>query len=74
MRPGTPDDLPILGETAIEGLYVAGGQYRNGILFAPAMAEALCSLILERRSRLDIAAFNPSRFTKALVAELDEPR
>ena len=74
LRPGTPDDLPILGETAIAGLYVAGGQYRNGILFAPAMAEALCSLILERRSRLDIAAFNPSRFTKALVAELDEPR
>ncbi len=74
LRPGTPDDLPILGETAIKGLYVAGGQYRNGILFAPAMAEALSSLILERRSTVDIAAFNPSRFTKALVAELDEPR
>lgn len=74
LRPGTPDDLPILGETAIQGLYVAGGQYRNGILFAPAMAEALCSLILERRSCIDIAAFNPSRFTKALVAELDKPR
>jgi glycine/D-amino acid oxidase-like deaminating enzyme len=68
LRPGTPDDLPILGETAISGLYVAGGQYRNGILLAPAIAEALRSLILERRSSLDISAFDSRRFTKQLVA------
>ncbi|HEY1629713.1 MAG TPA: glycine oxidase ThiO [Rhizomicrobium sp.] len=69
LRPGSPDDLPILGETAIPRLYVAGGQFRNGILLAPAMAEVLRSLILERRSGLDISAFDPRRFTKALVAE-----
>jgi glycine oxidase len=74
LRPGSPDDLPILGETAVEGLYVAGGQYRNGILLAPAMAEALRSLILERRSSLDISAFDPRRFTKALVAETNVSR
>ena len=74
LRPGSPDDLPIVGETAVEGLYVAGGQYRNGILFAPAMAEALRSLILERRSSLDISAFDPGRFTNALVAEANKPR
>jgi glycine oxidase len=68
LRPGSPDDLPILGETAIEGLYIASGQYRNGILLAPVMAEVLRSLILERRSSLDISAFDPRRFTKALVA------
>ncbi|MGH6870949.1 MAG: glycine oxidase ThiO [Rhizomicrobium sp.] len=68
LRPGSPDDLPIVGQTSVEGLYVAGGQYRNGILLAPALAEVLRSLILERRSSLDISAFDPGRFTKALVA------
>jgi glycine oxidase len=63
LRPGSPDDLPILGPTALDGLFVASGQFRNGILYAPAMAEALRSLILERRSSIDIAAFDPRRFT-----------
>ena len=66
LRPGSPDDLPILGETAIPGLFVAGGQYRNGILLAPAIAEALRSLILERKSSLDISAFDPLRFASPI--------
>ena len=39
LRPASPDGLPLLGQTAVEGLYVASGQFRNGILFAPAVAE-----------------------------------
>jgi len=74
LRPGSPDDLPILGQTAVPGLYVAGGQFRNGILFAPAIAEALRGLILERRPGLDISAFDPGRFTKALVAQANVSR
>ena len=62
LRPGSPDDLPIVGETALAGLFVASGQYRNGILFAPAIADALHSLILERRTPPDIRAFDPKRF------------
>jgi glycine oxidase len=62
LRPGSPDDLPIVGETALSGLFVASGQYRNGILFAPAIADALHSLILERRTPPDIRAFDPKRF------------
>jgi glycine oxidase len=62
LRPGSPDDLPIVGETALSGLFVASGQYRNGILFAPAIADALRSLILEHRSPPDIQAFDPKRF------------
>ena len=68
LRPGSPDDLPIIGRTRLDGLFVASGQFRNGILLAPAMAEALRSLILERRSSLDISAFDPRRFTKPLLA------
>ena len=60
LRPASPDGLPILGETAVKGLYVASGQYRNGILFAPAVAEVLSRLVLERTA--DVPAFSPLRF------------
>jgi len=62
LRPGTPDDLPILGETVVEGLFVASGQYRNGILYAPAVAEAMQRLVLEQRVPREIEAFTPRRF------------
>jgi glycine oxidase len=60
LRPGSPDGLPLLGETAVTGLFVASGQYRNGILFAPAVAEILAGLVLERPT--DAFAFDPRRF------------
>lgn len=60
LRPGSPDGMPILGATALEGLFVASGQYRNGILFAPAVSEVLSRLVLERTA-VD-AAFDPRRF------------
>jgi glycine oxidase len=60
LRPGTPDGLPILGRTALGGLYAATGQFRNGILFAPAIAEFLSGLILGRAE--DMVAFDPRRF------------
>jgi len=60
LRPGTPDDLPIVGQTSVAGLYAATGQYRNGILLAPAIAENISRVILENGA--GIAAFDPSRF------------
>ena len=62
LRPGSPDGLPVLGATTVKGLYVASGQYRNGILFAPAIAEATHDFLLARRSPVEIAAFDPKRF------------
>ena len=45
-RPGTPDDLPILGaDSTVSGLVYATGHYRNGILLAPITAEIITSLI-----------------------------
>lgn len=65
LRPGTPDGLPLLGETTLPGLFVASGQYRNGILFAPAIAEILAGLVLERPT--DALAFDPRRFAGSLA-------
>lgn len=62
LRPGSPDGLPILGLSAVDNVYVASGQFRNGILLAPAIAEIMPPLVLGRRSPPEIAAFDPRRF------------
>jgi glycine oxidase len=43
LRPGTPDNLPFIGPGAIDGLVLATGHYRNGILLAPLTAEAIAT-------------------------------
>ena len=50
LRPGTPDDLPILGPTDTPGLLMATGHYRNGILLAPITAKLIRDWILGERS------------------------
>jgi len=62
LRPRSADDLPVLGASAIPGLYIASGQFRNGILFAPAVADAMTASILGEVS-IGVPAFHPSRFS-----------
>jgi glycine oxidase len=50
LRPGTPDNLPIVAPGAIDGLVLATGHYRNGILLAPLAAQAVAELLSNRRS------------------------
>lgn len=45
LRPGTPDNLPLIGPGAIEGLLLATGHHRNGILLAPYTAERVAGLL-----------------------------
>ncbi len=62
LRPGTPDDLPIIGTTDKPRVFVATGHFRNGILLAPVTALIMADLIHGRPSTLDIRAFSPDRF------------
>jgi glycine oxidase len=62
LRPGTPDDLPILGPTDTEGLIVATGHYRNGILLAPITAKLVREWITNGKVTADVEAFSPLRF------------
>jgi glycine oxidase len=62
LRPGTPDDLPIIGQTEMPGYFVATGHYRNGILLAPVTAKVISELIVSGRSTLDLTPFSPLRF------------
>ena len=61
-RPGTPDELPILGHSPCENLFLATGHYRNGVLLAPITATLMADLILEDKSDPLLAEFNYQRF------------
>jgi len=61
LRPGTPDDLPLMGATD-PNVFIAAGHFRNGILLAPATAKVMADVILGGPPGMDIAAFSPRRF------------
>jgi glycine oxidase len=62
LRPGTPDNLPILGATPTPGYYVATGHFRDGILLAPVTAQVMADMIAGRHPGHDLSAFLPCRF------------
>jgi glycine oxidase len=62
LRPGTPDELPLLGATSVPGLFLATGHFRNGILLAPVTALALADELSGGRTH-DLAPFSPGRFS-----------
>jgi glycine oxidase len=45
LRPGSPDNLPLIGALGPEGLLVATGHHRNGMLLAPVTADAIAALL-----------------------------
>jgi glycine oxidase len=69
LRPGSPDDLPIVGPAAIEGLVVATGHHRNGILLAPVTADAVTAVVLGGQGPDEAAVCDPRRFAAAAPAE-----
>ncbi|MGH8998259.1 MAG: FAD-dependent oxidoreductase, partial [Acidimicrobiia bacterium] len=71
LRPGTPDNGPILGPCALPGLVLATGHYRNGVLLAPLTADAVADAVLSG-SLPDVAVpFSPGRFATGAGPELD---
>ncbi len=62
LRPGTPDNLPILGATPVEGYFVATGHFRDGILLAPVTALVMAQVLGGRTPEYDLAAFSAERF------------
>ncbi|MEM8777308.1 MAG: glycine oxidase ThiO [Cyanobacteria bacterium P01_G01_bin.49] len=61
-RPGTPDELPILGKYGCENLILATGHYRNGILLAPVTASLIADLIINQKSDPLLDKFQGDRF------------
>jgi glycine oxidase len=67
-RPGSRDDAPILGPCAVEGLVLATGHHRNGILQAPVTAEAVSQFVLTGELPDIIRPFGIERFTRKVAA------
>lgn len=62
LRPGTPDNLPIVGRGAIDGLLLATGHFRNGILLAPLTADAVAATLAGDPVPSAIRPADPGRF------------
>lgn len=64
-RPWAPDSLPVLGPwPGVEGLFVATGHFRNGILLAPITARLMTEWITGRQPSLAVKDFLPDRFAR----------
>jgi glycine oxidase len=63
LRPGSPDNLPILGETATPGYFVATGHFRDGILLAPVTAHVMAQVVTGVKPEYDLSSFAASRFS-----------
>jgi len=69
LRPGTPDNLPVVGRGALDGLHWATGHHRNGILLAPLTGDLVLAALAEPDARPPgIAAADPGRFAAAAQA------
>lgn len=62
LRPGSPDDLPLIGRSCVDGLVVATGHYRNGILLAPVTADAVAAAVAGEPLPPEVVPCDPDRF------------
>jgi glycine oxidase len=62
LRPGTPDNGPLVGRCGPDGLLLATGHFRNGILMSAATADAVTALLDGQRPAGEWAPFTPLRF------------
>ncbi|HEY0279828.1 MAG TPA: glycine oxidase ThiO [Solirubrobacterales bacterium] len=61
LRPGTPDNLPIVGRGAVPGLILATGHFRNGIMLAPITADAVAATLAGRPVPEPMTLADPNR-------------
>jgi glycine oxidase len=67
VRPGSPDNAPMIGRGTLDGLVIATGHYRNGILLTPLTADAVADLLTGGVCGADLAACDPRRFDRSEV-------
>lgn len=67
LRPGSPDNAPLVGPTPVDGLIHATGHYRNGILLTPVTADGIAALIADGALPSVLAPFSPSRFAEEVA-------
>ncbi|MGW8061105.1 glycine oxidase ThiO [Streptomyces ziwulingensis] len=65
LRPGSPDNAPLLGPTELEGLLLATGHYRNGVLLTPVTGDAMAHVLTTGELPAEARPFTPRRFSAA---------
>ncbi|MEV8534582.1 glycine oxidase ThiO [Streptomyces sp. NPDC051211] len=63
LRPGTPDNAPLLGPTDLPGLHLATGHYRNGVLLTPVTGDVMAELLATGQLPEAARPFTPRRFS-----------
>lgn len=62
LRPGSPDNAPMIGPSGVDGLVFATGHYRNGVLLTPVTADGVADLITLGALPSELLPFRPDRF------------
>ncbi|MGW6908490.1 glycine oxidase ThiO [Streptomyces sp. NPDC054940] len=69
LRPGSPDNAPLLGPTELAGLLLATGHYRNGVLLTPVTGDAMAHVLATGELPDEARPFTPRRFGAAALTE-----
>ncbi|MEU8032543.1 glycine oxidase ThiO [Streptomyces sp. NPDC049099] len=69
LRPGSPDNAPLLGPSGLDGLLLATGHYRNGVLLTPVTGDVLAQLLTDGQLPEVARPFTPQRFGAAVLME-----
>ncbi|MFI7317453.1 glycine oxidase ThiO [Streptomyces venezuelae] len=62
LRPGSPDNAPMLGPTRLDGFHLATGHYRNGVLLTPVTGDVMAHALTTGELPDEALAFTPCRF------------
>ncbi|MGY0487026.1 glycine oxidase ThiO [Streptomyces sp. WG-D5] len=73
LRPGSPDNAPLLGPTALPGLLLATGHYRNGVLLTPVTGDAMAHVLTTGELPEEARPFTPKRFSAAGTVPVEQP-
>jgi glycine oxidase len=74
LRPGTPDNAPLLGPTGLPGLVLATGHFRNGVLLTPVTAEVIAAYLTDGVLPDLARPFSADRFSVAAGSSLSAPQ
>ncbi|MFD8520495.1 glycine oxidase ThiO [Streptomyces capillispiralis] len=69
LRPGSPDNAPLLGPTGLDGLLLATGHYRNGVLLTPVTGDIMAHALTTGELPEEFRPFTPRRFGAAVPTE-----
>lgn len=69
LRPGSPDNAPLLGPSELDGLLLATGHYRNGVLLTPVTGDAMAHVLTTGELPDEARPFTPKRFSTALTEQ-----